>query len=48
MAQVRDFGKESNITPHARFIDHAKESGFSDSQAEFLWGLHLMPPIRLF
>ena len=48
MEQVRNAHfAETKITPHTRFMDHAKVAGFSDTQAEFLWQLHLMPPPRL-
>jgi hypothetical protein len=49
MAQVRDAHfAETRITPHTRFMDHARSAGFNDSQCEFLWQLRLMPPPRLF
>ncbi len=48
MAEVRAMDAESKVSPHERFMDRAKTAGFSDSQAEFLWQLHIMPPPRLF
>lgn len=49
MTQIREAHFiETKITPHTRFMDHAKAAGFSDSQSEFLWKLHLMPAPRLF